>query len=45
MHQLADYYVSFVKTLEEENNCLALKLREAKLFSEFLSPYQHVLSK
>jgi len=45
MHQLADYYVSFVKTLEEENNCLALKLREANSFSDFLSPYQHALGK
>jgi alanyl aminopeptidase len=41
----ADYNASFVKALEEENNCLALKRREAKSFSEFLSPYQHVLGK
>jgi alanyl aminopeptidase len=43
--QGADYNASFVKALEEENNCLALKLREAKSFNEFLSPYQHILSK
>lgn len=41
----ADYTASFVKALEVENNCLALKLREAKSFSEFLSPYQHILGK
>lgn len=40
-----DYKASFDKALEAENNCLALKQREANSFTEFLMPYQKVLSK
>lgn len=40
-----DYKASFDKALEAENNCLALKQREAKSFADFLLPYQNILIK
>ena len=38
------YQTALAKTLEVENNCLALKLREQKAFNSFLSKYQPLSS-